>query len=341
MDETENNEIEEAVETSPEAAALEEMGLNEPDAESTDSIESTDKEELSEPIDPDKPSVPNDPVDPVAPVDPVKPEDDGKITDADLEPLAAGNKATQERFKKVTEDYKEERARADTLVAENTRYKESFDALRSLGFTDEAAAQDLVALSGYRHILATGDVDLFTKTISDQIREFESLHGKKVSIQASALDKFTDLKEKVDNLELDEETALELARSRSLQERATRDKSARQDMQVQKDTSQAQIDTAVTAIESMQSSWIKTDPDYKAILPYLQPQMADIGSNYPAHMWPSLIKMQYQTLKTALVSAAQPRQTHQPIRGNGRMSAQPAVTTPEQAALMEMGFDVD
>lgn len=331
MDETDLNEVEAVTpeaehEVSPADAVVADMGLDEQEVEVT-VPETPEPEESAE-----------EPAEEAA--EPA--EEPAKITDDDLTPLASGNKATQERFRKVTEGYKEERQRAEALSTENARYKESFDALRSLGFTDEAAAQDLVALSEYRNILATGDVEMFNKVIGNQIREFESLHGKKASIQASALDNFADLKDKVENLEIDEETALELARSRNLQQRAQRDQTARNEERVKTETSQQEINNAVGAIEDMQANWQKLDPDYAAILPHLKEQMPQIGKEYPAHMWPSIIDMQYKTLKRALISAAASKQTAQPIRGGGAGAASRAVPkNPQDAALLEMGFDIE
>lgn len=329
-------------EISPSDAVLEDLGLGEsttPDGDTDHAGETPDGSTPPADTDPDKPADPEKAPEGDKPKEPDA--EKNKITDADLEPLAVGNKATQERFKKVTEGYKEERQRADTLAEENSRYKESFDALRGLGFTDEAAAEDLVALSGYRHVLATGDAEAFSKIISEQIREFESVHGKKISIQASALDNYPDLKDKIDNLELDEETALELARSRSIQQRAQRDLQAQNEERVKTQTSQQEIDGAVSAIEDMQANWKKLDPDYAAILPHLKEQMPEIGKQYPAHMWPSIIDMQYKTLKRALVAASTNKPNTQPIRGNGRMATQAAPKNPTDAALMEMGFEVD
>lgn len=321
-------------EVSPADAAVAEMGLDDDEPAAPDSAPDPEIPETPETPETPEPATPETP----APPEAEKPE---KITDEDLAPLTGGNKATQERFKKVTEGYKEERQAREALAVENERYKESFDALRGLGFTDEAAAQDLVALSGYRHVLATGDAEKFSQIIAEQIREFESVHGKKVSIQASALDDHTDLREKVDNLELDEETALELARSRSLQQRAQRDLTAQHEERVKTETAQSEIDAATGEIETMQATWKKTDPDFAAIYPHLREQVPEIGRNYPAHMWPSIIDMQYKSLKRALVAASTSRPNAQPIRGNGRMSTQAAPQNPQEAALQEMGFDID
>lgn len=326
--------IEDEPELSPADAAVAEMGLDDDAPAAPDSApDHPETPETPETPVPETPETPETPADPAE-----KPE---KITDEDLAPLTSGNKATQERFKKVTEGYKEEREAREALAIENERYKESFDALRGLGFTDESAAQDLVALSGYRHVMATGDAENFSKIIAEQIREFESVHGKKVTIQASALDNFPDLKDKIDNLELDEDTALELARSRSIQQRAQRDLKAQNEERVKTQTAQSEIDSATATIETMQETWKRTDPDFALIYPHLRELVPDIGRNNPAHRWPELIETQYKALKRAMVAASTSRPSAQPIRGNGRMSTQAAPQNPVEATLQDMGFDLD
>ena len=265
--------------------------------------------------------------------------DKESITDADLEPLNSKNTATNERFQKITEGFKAEKLRSEELSAENERYKGSIESLRSLGFSDETAANDLIEFSAYRHVLATGDAEQFKQIVATQVKQFELLHGKRVSIESNSLDDFPDLRTKVDNLDLDEDVALELARSRSVQMRASRDNNVREQNQLTQNQQQAVIDSAVNQVSSLQNNWQKSDPDYAAILPHLQPMMAEIGKGYPPSQWPQLIDMQYKTLKKALVQSAVKSSGALPLRGNGHMSGKSAPSSPEQAVLQAMGFE--
>lgn len=270
---------------------------------------------------------------------PAEPEKSGEITDADLEPLNSRNQRTNERFQKVTEGYKQEKARADELEQRYSRLNDSMSALRELGYADETAAQDLVNFADYRQAIYTGDVEKFQQIIADQIRQFEVAYGKKVSVKASVLDEHPDLREKLDNFDLDEQTAFELARSRSLNDRAMRHSQQQHQMHQQQTQQQQIVAQAASTVDAMQRQWSESDPDFAAILPHLQPHMQEIGQNYPPHMWPQLIDLQYKSIKRALTETRQREtQSNLPLRGNGHMSGRPAPASAQEAVLQELGL---
>lgn len=298
----------------PEEAVLDELGLNDPVETETPKPE------------------------PVAPVEPEKKD----ITDADLEPLNSKNQSTNERFQRLTEGFKQSKAQIEELSSENARYKESFNALQQLGFSDQSAAQDLIQFSQYRNALASGDMDTIKAIFAEQVRQVEMLTGKKLSVQASALDRFDDLRGKVENLDIDEDTAIELARHRSVQERAARDNQAQRQQQERNQQVETSILQAVDSVTALQSEWQRTDPDYAAILPYLHEDIEQVAKTFPPAQWASVIKQQYQTVKKALVKAQQsaPVQSVQPLRGNGRQAGSPAPSTAQEAVLSELGLDI-
>lgn len=313
------------IDQSPEDAVLDAIGLGENPAE---------KESGEEPED----------ADPKAGSDEKakeEPEDAGnkELTDADLEPLGSKNEATNKRFQKVTEGYKQEKQRNEALSAEVARFKQSFEALNNLGFNDEAAANDLVSLSEYRKIIKAGDVEGFREAIANQIRQFEAAHGKKVNVSASGLDNHPDLKAKVESLEMDEDVALELARSRVINERIQRDSQAKVDNQSATAEFNQVLSQSVADVEALQAHWEKNDPDYLAVLPHLQTQIEEIGKKYPPAQWASLIDLQYKSLKKALIQAGGQVGRTLPLSGNSRTSTKPAPSTPEEAVLQSLGLD--
>jgi hypothetical protein len=260
------------------------------------------------------------------------------ITDDDLKPLETKSQATNERFQKITDGYKAEKSRADEAESKVQQYEQSFNALRELGFQDETAGHDLVEFAGYRHTLASGDVEAFTQILGNQIKQFEAMHGKKVTISASALHDFPDLQEKVDNLELDEGTALELARFRGVQARANRQKEDKVQIQKSELAHQQDLDDATVAVTALQEQWKKTDPDFPAILPYLKPHLAEIGSSFAPNQWAKALELQYKSLKKALAEQGNSRSQPSPLRGNGHQQGRPAPTSPAEAALQELGL---
>lgn len=261
------------------------------------------------------------------------------LTDDDLKPLEGAKAKTQERFQKVTEGYKAEKERADALQSDIEKYKQSFDSLRQLGFNDEAAASDLVEFSAYRNILVSGDVDQFQQIIANQIKQFEELHGKRVAVSASVIDDYDDIKQKVEGMEIDEGTAIEVARARKLQERATRQ--AQQSQQhIQTEAQHQQLlQESANQVDQLEKTWRNNDPDYQAVIPHLRENLPDIWKLPPAQ-WATAVDMQYKAIKKALASAPKPN-TPAPLRGNGHMSGQRQHTTLQDAVLAEMGMDAD
>lgn len=260
------------------------------------------------------------------------------ITDDDMKPLEGAKASTQERFQKITEGYKSEKQRADTLAEENSRYKESFDSLRQLGFNDEAAANDLVEFSNYRNVLASGNVEQFQQIMSAQIKQFQDMHGKPVQIGGSIINDHPDLKQKLENMEIDEPTALEVARARNLQNRASRE-TQRQNEQVQaSQQSQQVINDAVGQVVSMEDNWRKTDPDFNAILPELKEAIAEIRTKFHPTQWPSAIEMQYKAIKKALALRGNQNRNETPLRGNSHMSGNRQPANMQEAVLLEMGM---
>ena len=331
MLENEEIEVEEEL-PQPEEAVLEELGLN----DDTPS-EPTEKELIEQKLDELAEGKPEDPP---------KPENT-EISEDDLRPLDSKNPRTNERFEKLTNGFKEAKAEVETLRNEIQRYeteakqyKQSFEALQQLGFTDQAGAQDLIALAHYRQALGRGDEATFKKMIADQVRQFEAMHGKKISIQASALDQFQDLKQRVDGGELDDNTALELAKHRALQQRLERQQQEQYQQYTQQQQTQERLSQAVQHVESLQQQWQATDPDFPAILPHLQAKMTEIGSQFPPEAWPRIIALQYDSLKSALVNANAQRNTHTlPLRGNSRVAGRPSPSSPTEAVLQELGLD--
>lgn len=333
----ENEELEnlETEETSPapEEAVLSELGLSDDAPEPAGKSEQEVIEEGLDNIAEGKPPEPEKP-------------DSKEITEDDLKPLNSKNPRTNERFEKLTHGFKEAKAEVETLKTEvqrfqqeNTKFRQSFEVLQKLGFADEAGAQDLIQLAQYRQVLGRGDVEAFKQIIADQVRNFESATGKKVSIQASALDQFPDLSQRVRAMELDEQTALELAHRRNVQARIERQQQERQQQSFAQQQTQQVLSQAVDQVEALQAQWQATDPDFPAILPHLQAELASIGQQFPPQQWPKVLAVQYAALKKAMVQANAQRQVVTPLRGTSRPAGRANPGSPVEAVLQELGFD--
>lgn len=266
--------------------------------------------------------------------------DPAAITEDDLKPLEGAKAKTQERFQKVTEGYKAEKERADKLNEEVSRYKESFDSLRQLGFTDEAAATDLVEFSAYRNVLASGDAAKFQEIISAQVKQFQDLHGKPIQVSGSILSDHADLQAKVEGLELDEATAIEVARTRNLQARAARESQRQQEQYGEQAKTQEAIQAGASAVAALENEWRNSDADFPVILPLLKEQLPVIAQTFPPSQWEAQFKLQYQVIKKALATTANQNRQASPLRGGSHMSAsRKPPTSMVEAVLQDMDMD--
>jgi predicted nucleic acid-binding Zn-ribbon protein len=160
-----------------------------------------------------------------------------------------------------------------------------------------------------------------------------------VQVGGSIINDHPDLQQKVDNLEIDEATAIEVARARNLQNRANRDNQRQVEKAQSAQQSQQLINNAVDQVVKMEQTWRNTDPDFLAVLPELQESIAEIREKMHPSQWPVAIEMQYKAIKKAMAGAAVNTRQATPLRGNGHMSGNRQPANMQEAALQEMGMD--
>ncbi len=326
-----------ATQETPEDAVLSELGLSDEPKEQAEYSDAG----ASGAVDDGEKAKPEEEVSAEQKVDAEKPEPEKKeaLSDADLAPLDSKNPKTNERFQKVTEGYKQEKQRADTALADVEKYKSSFESLKSLGFNDAQAADDLVMFAGFRNVVASGDVDTFKQVIASQIKQFEQMHGKRVAIDVSALDDHDDLKQKVKNFELPEDVALEVARTRATQAREEQNKKSLESQQAEQQQRNEVMNSSIAQVNAMEANWKKTDPDASALLPHLKAQMERIAKTFPPEQWPAVIEMQYQSLKGAMAQTVSRDTVSRPLRAAGHTAGLLEPTNPQDAVLQALGLN--
>ena len=295
-----------------------------------------------EPLEPDgqEPKVAKEP----APVEPdAKPEAEKKpatkeVTDEDLTRPENLSRKSSERFDKITNGYKAEKARADDATGQLGQMRESFKALGDLGFNDEASAKDLIEFSKFRKSMQ-GDGAEAIVILQRQICNIEMATGK--NVQASALETHDDLADDVRSDRMPYQRALEIANSRDIQNRQQQQYDAQQNQQYQRYQSDQQRQGSIQSVEGMEANWRKTDPDYAAIHPHILAAIPEIQAQFPANQWPAQVNMLYQATKRAMSSQARPGQSSQPLRGNGNAGSKYIPKTTSEAAMQALGFDMD
>lgn len=267
-------------------------------------------------------------------------EKKGALTDDDLKPLDSKNKATNERFEKLTQGYKELESRVanyEQLEQKAQGYEKAFDELQKLGFNDDDSAQSLIEFSEYRNIIKSGDVDKFQQVLAKEIQQFELYTGKKINIQASALDGYQDLKQRVERQELSEADAIKIARLESLENRASIQNQTQYN-QINEEQHRQQENARVEQdVLSLQTNLQKTDPDYQSVVNAMQSELQEITRSLPASQWAKTIEIVYKAKKAALVQAQPQKQSFAPLRANSAKGGKPVFKTVDE----QIAYDLD
>lgn len=248
------------------------------------------------------------------------------LTDADLAPLNSKNPATNERFDKLVNSYKELQTKVqdfEQVKNENEYYKQSFQALEQLGFNDEGAAQSLVEFSQYRNAIKSGDVETFRAMLENEIQQFELMTGKRVNIATSGIDKYQDLRERVNAKQISEDDAAQLARMRRLEERAA----VANQTQYQQISQQQELERieekAVNDVKAYREQILKQDPDAKAVFEAIMPYLPEILDSFPPQQWLKALETNYKSTKAAMLKAQPQKQTFAPLRANSAKGGKP------------------
>lgn len=243
----------------------------------------------------------------VAPVvEPEAEEDPTKM------PEGLGPKA-QERFQKLANSVKERDEQIGSL-SEQVRYvKETFQQHAVKPEQFEQAVGVIGAIN-------RGDFQGALKII-DQQRQYIALAMGQALPGSDPLAGFTDLRERVDGLQISEQDAIRLAQLQS-QEQARTQRAQQEAMQQQQTQAhQAQVLDAQGKVEDFCKRMQSSDLDYKAIEAQLVPELGNLLQGVPPAAWARIVETQYRLLKQT-AGAARVRSTQQqnPLRPTGTAS---------------------
>lgn len=238
---------------------------------------------------------------PAAAVDPKKPATDPK--DANAMPEGLTPKA-QERFQALANTNKELTGRLEQLTALTGGNP---DAVAPLLQSAVAMAQTFQENGVSREqfdrathaigLLNRGDMAGFQQLLEDQLRQV-ALHTGRAPGQIDALAGFADLREAVDNLQMTEAHAIEVARSRAQQQYQQQTQQQQQREQEREQTSQREFQNGVMAVEKFTRERMTTDLDYAKIEPILQKKIKDgLLAGVPPSAYRSIVEKTYELIK--------------------------------------------
>lgn len=266
-------------------------------------------------------------------VEEVKPavEDKKPETTDDLYKMPEGlQPKSQERFTKLVESNQQKDSEIQQMREGNQWVAENFT-------KDEQGIQDLIGFAEYRNALKSGNFDAAGQLLQAQIQQFTILTGKQ--LQASPLQEFPDLQQRIDAFELDESDALEIARFRKQQAM----QQGQQQQQAQHQQQQAQIqqerEKSIGSVEKMVAEWKKSDIDFPAKEKIIDGQLKKIikEQNPSPSQIPSIVKNLYEAISA--VSPQRQASVNTPLRGNGMTVGKAEPKSSLEAMAQKLGYD--
>lgn len=255
-----------------------------------------------------------------------KPEDKPKSDDEMPEGLSA---KSQERFKELTGRLKEK-------DSELQQYTQAFDVVReAFGGGDDAIVR-IQESAPYFQALAKQDWQTVESILIQQLQQVSLLTGK--SHQVDALAAFPDLREKVDAFELDEGTALELARVRQAQQHYQTIEQTTQQAAQQQVQTQLAYQQGGNAVMQLATQWETNDPDYKAKEAILMTKAAQIRDSFPPHQWAQQLQFAYDLIGSMPAQNMQQQRSPGALRPTNLSGQRKAPTDTASYVLRDFGM---
>ena len=254
---------------------------------------------------------------PGEPAKAAKPEDDQlKMPDG------LGAKA-QERFQALANTVKERDQQIDTLSRQVEYVRETFE---QHGVRQEQFEQAASVIG----MINTGDLRGAKQVLEDQLRHISLALGESVNIDPLA--NFPDLRQAVEQMQVTEAHALEIARGRFQQTASQTHQAQQREAQQQGQQQQAEFESGQKAVDEFCKAKRSTDMDYSAIEAQLVPEIPNLLRHVPPQAWRQVVESQYKLMKQAAASVRQaPGSSSVVLRPTGSASPQSAPKTMHEA----------
>lgn len=240
----------------------------------------------------------------------IDPEPEQANPENEDEPPEGISKKAQERFRNLTHRLKEKDSELATV-------KSDLEGIRAVMKDTGANAEDFGKMFDYMKCLSKGDMESVGRILADQVRQYKMMTGK--SIDVDPLEQFPDLRQRVDGYQMDENTALEIARQRTIDQQRQRIDSENHSRQQSMNQAVQMKNQALSRIDMLSSEWAKRDPDYRMKEDIILKQIPIIAQRFHPSQWPQQVEILYQTLSDMPVQ--KPTNTPSPLRPSGQQGA--------------------
>jgi hypothetical protein len=236
-------------------------------------------------------------------------EEKPEVAENDEEPPEGIGKKAQERFRAMVARVKEKDAEIEHLHRD-------LGGIRNLMRETGGTPEDFSKSFEYIRAIRRGDLQQARDILEDQIRQISVATGKPFGA-VDPLAQHPDLRERVDAFQMDEQTALEMARHRLAQQeqqQAAQQFHARQQAEVTQARTRQQ---AIAEIDRLGSEWAKSDPDYAAKEAVIARQAQLIAQQFPPSQWAAQVRLMYQTI-SAMPQPKPASHSPAPLRASGQ-----------------------
>ena len=219
----------------------------------------------------------------------------------DLSPKA------QDRFRQLANENKELKAREQDVEQLHAGVQQIQQTIQS-AFNDVSEFEEVIT---YATAVKEGRFEDARELLLKQVLQFEAHTGQ--SLTGGLVSQYQDLNERVNNFELNQQDALELAQNRFKQEQqqqvmqrqqqqAQVQYQAQQAQQMEQEQIKAAYDAAVQEVAQMANQWAATDLNWQTNSESLQKFSAEHlqGKVHPSQ-WPMMINAHYQALRASTV----------------------------------------
>lgn len=254
--------------------------------------------------------------------------DQETATENEDEPPEGISKKAQERFRNLTHRLKEK----DSELA---AVRSDLDGIRSIMQETGGKAEDFGMMFDYMRALNKGDMDHVGKVLAEQVRQYKMMTGKALE-SVDPLQDFPDLRQRVDSYQMDEQSALELARQRSFARQHQQETAQQQQRHNQTQQFQQVKQQAMAEVDRMGAEWAKRDPDYKIKEELILKQIPVIAQRFHPSQWPQQVEILYQTLSS--MPMQRQSQAPQPLRPSGQTAGAKQPTSMLEALKSGLGY---
>ena len=249
----------------------------------------------------------------------------------------------QQRFHRLANAVKERDTKLEQAQSSIQQMEETLSGWREVIQGTQLQQDELLDLLEFGRSLKTGNYDAAQKFLNGYASELQLGTGKRFEA-ADPLAEFDDLRDKVDQLVLGEEDALEIARHRRQQARAEQSQQAEHEQLQATQSYRSQAQSVVQEVNAWETAIAEKDIDYPAKQKIIAEQLPGIIQRNVQAGTPTNILHEVKTLYEALgkISAPTPSRApgkdQQPLRTGGRSSGSREPSSMQDAILQSLNI---